>query len=142
MDVNKTKIALCPGSEEDRESGRTMSATTPSLSLSNFRPRFQNPAKTHHLSPLSWSVSRTKISPFHRQAPRFFLLHQEKTQLWRISATPEEIVSSDSSSEAIVSSVGDQDGAALVVQVLLITAFLALSLLTIGVSFIQKPNLI
>ncbi|KFK24591.1 hypothetical protein AALP_AAs67532U001600 [Arabis alpina] len=115
-----------------------MSATTtPSLSLANFRPRFQNPAKTHQLSPLSWSVSRRNISSFDRQAPRvLLLLHQEKTQIWRFSATPEEIVSSDSSSEAIVSTVGDQDGIALVIQVLLIAAFLALSVLTIGVVYI------
>ncbi|XP_010469983.1 PREDICTED: uncharacterized protein LOC104749963 [Camelina sativa] len=113
-----------------------MSATTtPSLSLSNFRPRFQNPVKTHRLSPLSWSVSRRKIL-----SSRNLRLQQEKkTQLWRVSATPEkisqEIVSSDSSSGAIVSS-GDQDGVALIIQVLLIVAFLALTVLTIGVVYI------
>ncbi|CAH2060173.1 unnamed protein product [Thlaspi arvense] len=119
-----------------------MSATTtPSLSLSNFRPVFQNPAKTHQLSPLSLSVSRRKfLSSDKQQAPKVLLLHQEKTQLWRSSATPEEIsqeiVSSDSSSsEAIVSS-GGQDGVALIIQVLLIVAFLALSVLTIGVVYI------
>ncbi|CAA7017561.1 unnamed protein product [Microthlaspi erraticum] len=120
-----------------------MSATTtPSLSLSNFRPRFRNPTKTHHLSPLSWSVSRRKILSFDRQqAPRILLLHQEKKQLWSLSATPDEIsqaiVSSDtsSSSEAIVST-GGQDGVALIIQVLLIIAFLALSVLTIGVVYI------
>ncbi|EOA28008.1 hypothetical protein CARUB_v10024185mg [Capsella rubella] len=110
--------------------------TTPSLALSNFRPRFQNPVKTHHLNPLSWSVSRRKILP-----SKVLRLHQEKkTQLWRVSATPEEIskeiVSSDSSSsEAIVSS-GDPDGVALIIQVLLFVAFLVLTVLTIGVVYI------
>ncbi|KAG7572950.1 hypothetical protein ISN44_As09g012890 [Arabidopsis suecica] len=112
-----------------------MSATTtPSLSLSNFRPRFLNPFKTHHISPLSWSVSRRKIL-----SSRVLRVHKEKTQLWRVSATPEEIsqeiVSSDSSSEAIVSS-GGQDGVALIIQVLLFVAFLALTVLTIGVVYI------
>ncbi|XP_010414413.1 PREDICTED: uncharacterized protein LOC104700584 [Camelina sativa] len=112
-----------------------MSATTPSLSFSNFRPRFQNPVKTLHLSPLSWSVSRRKIL-----SSRNLRLQQEKkTQLWSLSATPEkisqEIVSSDSSSGAIVPS-GDQDGVALIIQVLLIVAFLALTVLTIGVVYI------
>lgn len=126
------------GSEEDK-SGRTMSATTtPSLSLSNFRPRFQNPAKTHQLHPLSWPVSTRKISSFDREAPRVLHLHQEKTKLWRFSATPEEIVSSDS--EAIVSSGSDQDGVALVIQVLLVVAFLALTVLTIGVSFYPQTQ--
>ncbi|KAJ0259006.1 Transmembrane protein [Hirschfeldia incana] len=119
-----------------------MSATTtPYLSLPSFRPRFQNPAKTHQLSPLSWSVPRRKILSFDRQqAPTALLLHQDKNQSWRLSATPEEIsqeiVSSDtSSSEAIVSG-GGQDGVALIIQVLLIVAFLALSVLTIGVVYI------
>ncbi|XP_010510522.1 PREDICTED: uncharacterized protein LOC104786772 [Camelina sativa] len=113
-----------------------MSATTtPFLSLSDFRPRFQNPVKTPHLSPLSCSVSRRKIL-----SSRNLRLQQEKkAQLWRVSATPEkisqEIVSSDSSSGAIVSS-GDQDGVALIIQVLLIVAFLALTVLTIGVVYI------
>ncbi|EFH55464.1 hypothetical protein ARALYDRAFT_901879 [Arabidopsis lyrata subsp. lyrata] len=112
-----------------------MSATTtPSLSLSNFTPRFQHPVKTHHISPLSWSVSRRKIL-----SSRVLRVHKEKTQLWRVSATPEEIsqeiVSSDSSSEAIVSS-GGQDGVALIIQVLLFVAFLALTVLTIGVVYI------
>nr|ABW81129.1 unknown [Boechera divaricarpa] len=112
-----------------------MSATTtPSLSLSNFRPRFQNPVKTHHISPFSWSGSRRKIL-----YSRVLRRHQEKTQLWRVSATPEEIsqeiISSDSSSEAIVSS-GGQDGVALFIQVLLFVAFLALTVLTIGVVYI------
>lgn len=128
------------------ESGGTMSATTtPSLSLSNFRPRFRNPTKTNHLSPLSWSASRRKILSFDRQqAPRILLLHQEKTQLWSLSATPEEIsqeiVSSDTSSSEAIVSTGGQDGVALIIQVLLIVAFLALSVLTIGVSFIYKPK--
>lgn len=106
-----------------------MSATTtPYLSLPSFRPRLQNPAKTtHQLSPpLSWSVSKRKK-----------ILSSSDRQLWRLcAATPEEIVSSDtsSSSEAIVSG-GGQDGVALIIQVLLIVAFLALSVLTIGVSF-------
>uniref|UniRef100_A0A1J3EHU4 Transmembrane protein n=2 Tax=Noccaea caerulescens TaxID=107243 RepID=A0A1J3EHU4_NOCCA len=119
-----------------------MSATTtPSLSLSNFRPRFQNPTKTNHLSPLSWSASRRKILSFDRQqAPRILLLHQEKTQLWSLSATPEEIsqeiVSSDTSSSEAIVSTGGQDGVALIIQVLLIVAFLALSVLTIGVVYI------
>ncbi|CAH8334067.1 unnamed protein product [Eruca vesicaria subsp. sativa] len=115
-----------------------MSATTtPYLSLPSFRPRFQNRANTHQLSPLSWSVSRRKIlSPVRQQAPTA-LLHQEINQLWRLSATPEEIVSSDTSpSEAIVSGGGSQDGVALIIQVLLIVAFLALSVLTIGVVYI------
>ncbi|KAJ4871581.1 Uncharacterized protein Rs2_46773 [Raphanus sativus] len=64
-----------------------------------------------------------------------------KKQSWRLSATPEEIsqqiVSSDTSStEAIVSGGGSQDGVALIIQVLLIVAFLALSVLTIGVVYI------
>lgn len=131
------------------ESGGTMSATTtPSLSLSNFRPKFRNPTKTNHLSSLSWSVTRRKILSFDRQlAPKILLLHQGKTQLWSLSATPEEIsqeiissdTSSSSSSEAIVST-GGQDGVALIIQVLLIVAFLALTVLTIGVSFIYKPK--
>ncbi|CAF1921922.1 hypothetical protein Bca4012_053214 [Brassica carinata] len=107
-----------------------MSATTtPYLSLPSFRPRLQNPAKTtHQLSPpLSWSVSKRKK-----------ILSSSDRQLWRLcAATPEEIVSSDtsSSSEAIVSG-GGQDGVALIIQVLLIVAFLALSVLTIGVVYI------
>lgn len=122
--------------------GKMSATTTPSLSLSNFRPRFQTPVKGHHISPLSWSVSRRKILSF-----RVLRLHQEKTQLWRVSATPEEIsqeiVSSDSSSSsgAVVSS-GGQDGVALIIQVLLFVAFLALTVLTIGVSVIHKTNLI
>ncbi|KAL1196663.1 hypothetical protein V5N11_025391 [Cardamine amara subsp. amara] len=120
-----------------------MSSTiTPSLPVSNFRPRFQNPSKTHHLSPLSWSVSRRKILSSNIQAPRVLLLHQDKTKLWRVSATPEEISqemvssnSSSSSSEAIVSS-GDQDSIALIIQVLLFVAFAALTVLTIGVVYI------
>lgn len=112
--------------------GKMSATTTPSLSLSNFTPRFQHPVKTHHISPLSWSVSRRKIL-----SSRVLRVHKEKTQLWRVSATPEEIsqeiVSSDSSSEAIVSS-GGQDGVALIIQVLLFVAFLALTVLTIGVS--------
>ncbi|KAG2331953.1 hypothetical protein Bca52824_003133 [Brassica carinata] len=77
-----------------------------------------------------------------QQAPTALrLLHQEKNQSWRLSATPEEIsqeiVASDtSSSEAIVSGGGGQDGVALIIQVLLIVAFLALSVLTIGVVYI------
>ncbi|CAN7125933.1 uncharacterized protein LOC103855266 [Brassica rapa] len=110
-----------------------MSATTtPYLSLPSFRPRLQNPAKTtHQLSPpLSWSVSKRKK-----------ILSSSDRQLWRLcAATPEEIVSSDtsSSSEAIVSGGGGggQDGVALIIQVLLIAAFLALSVLTIGVVYI------
>ncbi|KAF8048171.1 hypothetical protein N665_2630s0002 [Sinapis alba] len=120
-----------------------MSATTtPYLSLPSFIPRFQNPAKTHQLTPFSCSVSRIRIlSSDRQQAPTALLLHQEKKQSWRLSATPEEIsqeiVASDtSSSEAIVSGGGSQDGVALIIQVLLIVAFLALSVLTIGVVYI------
>ncbi|CAN8285475.1 unnamed protein product [Cochlearia groenlandica] len=113
--------------------------TTQSLSLSIFRPRFQNPTKTHNLSPISCSVSRTKILSFHLQTPpNSLLLHQDRTQLWSVSATttPMDIVSSSSSSQEAIVTVTDQDGVALVIQVLLIVAFLALSVLTIGVVYI------
>ncbi|KAB2021021.1 hypothetical protein ERO13_D07G104200v2 [Gossypium hirsutum] len=71
--------------------------------------------------------------------------HQKKkgSKLWITLATPEEVLPSDSTpldnSQQIVSSTGDE-GVATVIQALLFVAFVALSILTIGVIYIAVQD--
>ncbi|MBA0790498.1 hypothetical protein Gohar_015143 [Gossypium harknessii] len=94
------------------------------------------------LFPSSLSLS-TKPILFHPNS------HQKKkgSKLWITLATPEEVLPSDSTpldnSQQIVSSTGDE-GVATVIQALLFVAFVALSILTIGVILLIlffPPNL-
>ncbi|MFQ6619614.1 hypothetical protein Gotur_000313 [Gossypium turneri] len=90
------------------------------------------------LFPSSLSLS-TKPILFHPNS------HQKKkgSKLWITLATPEEVLPSDSTpldnSQQIVSSTGDE-GVATVIQALLFVAFVALSILTIGVIYIAVQD--
>ncbi|TYJ26309.1 hypothetical protein E1A91_A07G111100v1 [Gossypium mustelinum] len=89
------------------------------------------------LFPSSLSLS-TKPTLFHTNS------HQKKGgKLWITLATPEEVLPSDSTpldnSQQIVSSTGDE-GVATVIQALLFVAFVALSILTIGVIYIAVQD--
>ncbi|KAB2073797.1 hypothetical protein F383_23137 [Gossypium arboreum] len=89
------------------------------------------------LFPSSLSLS-TKPTLFHTNS------HQKKgRKLWITLATPEEVLPSDSTpldnSQQIVSSTGDE-GVATVIQALLFVAFVALSILTIGVIYIAVQD--
>ena len=63
-------------------------------------------------------------------------IHQRSAQIWKIKATPEEVLPSDTtpleSTQQIVSTSND-DGVGTIISVLLFVAFAALSILTIGV---------
>ncbi|CAK7331470.1 unnamed protein product [Dovyalis caffra] len=66
-------------------------------------------------------------------------IHRRSTQIWRIYATPEQVLPSDTtpleSSQQIVSTTND-DGVGAIISVLLFVAFAALSILTIGVIYL------
>ncbi|GKV32917.1 hypothetical protein SLEP1_g41481 [Rubroshorea leprosula] len=98
--------------------------------------------KSHHSLPFAFSPSlpaaksSRKSNHFHTPSRR----DQEKSvQLWRIHATSGEVIPVDSTplenSEEIVSASGD-DGVATIISALLFLAFVALSILTIGVIYL------
>ncbi|XP_022732446.1 uncharacterized protein LOC111286637 [Durio zibethinus] len=110
----------------------------PSPSFSKSRSHFSQNSHNSSLAfgSLSLSTSRKAI---HFRLP-FELNHQNKSnKLWITFATPEEVLPSDSTpldnSEQIVSTTGDE-GVAIIIQVLLFVAFVALIILTIGVIYI------
>ncbi|XP_038992802.1 uncharacterized protein LOC120116359 [Hibiscus syriacus] len=92
----------------------------PSLSKSKFQFS-QNPS--------SLSLS-TKPIPFHSTNNR---KKKNSSKLWITLATPQEVLPSDSTPlEQTVSTTGDE-GVANVIQALLFVAFVALTILTVGV---------
>ena len=107
------------------------------------KPRSHFSQSTHNssllYSSLSLSTASRKAIHFHNP---FEINHQKKSnKLWITFATAEEFLPSDSipldNSQRIVSSTGDE-GVATIIQALLFVAFLALTILTIGVSLLLK----
>ncbi|GAV78294.1 hypothetical protein CFOL_v3_21762 [Cephalotus follicularis] len=125
-----------------------MATTSIYLSLSpfvsKFRPQHHNSLSTHIspcqlTSPLSFSTLKRNIyfhHPIHRNP-------HKSNQIWTTSATNEDVLPSDSTSleltQQIVTSTGD-DGTSRIISVLLFMAFLALSILTIGVIYIAVAD--
>ncbi|XVE59294.1 hypothetical protein DITRI_Ditri05aG0034500 [Diplodiscus trichospermus] len=125
-------------------------ATTIPISLPSLppfpsisKPRSHFSLSAHHsfllfTSPLSLSTTTSrKPIPFHNPSQ---VNNQKKSdKLWITFATPEEVLPSDStplgSSQQIVSSTGDE-GVATIIQALLFVAFVALTILSIGVVYI------
>ncbi|KAF9665551.1 hypothetical protein SADUNF_Sadunf16G0134700 [Salix dunnii] len=66
-------------------------------------------------------------------------IHQRSAQIWKTNATPEEVLPTDTtpleSTQQIVSTSND-DGVGSIVSVLLFVAFVALSILTIGIIYL------
>ncbi|GLT77337.1 hypothetical protein SLA2020_489350 [Shorea laevis] len=103
---------------------------------SSFKP------KSHHSLPFAFSLSLSaakssrKSNHFHNPSRRN---QEKKSELWRIHATSGEVVPPDSTlledSGEIVSASGD-DGVATIISGLLFLAFVALSILTIGVIYL------
>ncbi|XVF20012.1 hypothetical protein REPUB_Repub11eG0161300 [Reevesia pubescens] len=105
---------------------------------SSSKPRSQFSLKTHN----SFTSSPLSLSTTSRKAIHF--QHQKKgNKLWITFATPQEVLPSDStpldSSQQIVSSTGDE-GVATIIQALLFAAFVALTILTIGVIYVAVQD--
>ncbi|KAE8691079.1 pumilio-like protein 1-like [Hibiscus syriacus] len=97
--------------------------------LSKSKSHFsQNPSLL--FTPLSLSP---KPIPFHNPNNR----KNKGSKFWITLATPEEVLPSDS--RQIVSTTGDE-GVATVIQALLFVAFVALTILTIGVIYIAVQD--
>ncbi|OMO62000.1 hypothetical protein CCACVL1_23078 [Corchorus capsularis] len=123
-------------------------ATTTSMSLPSLpplpsivKPRSYN-SSLLFTSPLSLSSSTflsTKPKPIHFHNPAETNRQKKSNKIWLTFATAEEVLPSDSipldTSEQIISSSGDE-GVATIIQVLLFVAFVALTILTLGVIYI------
>lgn len=119
--------------------------TTTSLSLSpSLRPflsifnRKPYCSLTNHSSSLPLTSPTTTIlskrpSLFHNNPP--YRITQKSTQIWRISALSEgEVPPPLENSQEIVST--SDDGVSTIISALLFTAFIGLSILTIGIIYI------
>ncbi|KAH8520332.1 hypothetical protein Peur_039183 [Populus x canadensis] len=66
-------------------------------------------------------------------------IHRRSTQIWKIKATPEEVLPSDTtpleSTQQMLSTTND-DGVGNIISALLFVAFAALSILTIGIIYL------
>ncbi|XP_021894570.1 uncharacterized protein LOC110812180 [Carica papaya] len=124
-----------------------MATPSPSLSLLTFfpskiyRPKPYVPLYIHNSSsppnsPISFLPSPIQKKPFNFRTQQTLRV----SHFWRISAAAEDVLPPEStatleSSQEIVSTTGD-DGVSAVISVLLFAAFVALSILTIGVIYI------
>ncbi|OMO91181.1 hypothetical protein COLO4_18565 [Corchorus olitorius] len=121
-------------------------ATTTTMSLPSLppipsivKPRSYN-SRLLFTSPLP-SLSTTFLStkPIHFHNPAETNRQKKSDKIWLTFATAEEILPSDSipldTSEQIISTTGDE-GVATIIQVLLFVAFVALTILTLGVIYI------
>ncbi|XVF05476.1 hypothetical protein REPUB_Repub05bG0175400 [Reevesia pubescens] len=120
----------------------------PLPSTSKPRSHFSRNTHTHNSylvfsSPLSLSTTSRRaihfINPFEINPQK----KGHSNKLWITFATPEEVLQSDSTpldnSQQIVSSTGDE-GVATIIQSLLFIAFIALTILTIGVIYIAVQD--
>ncbi|XP_007016353.2 PREDICTED: uncharacterized protein LOC18590648 [Theobroma cacao] len=119
-----------------------MSLPRPPPFTSIFKPRSHHSSRllASHLTLSTTFSSRYAI---HFQDP-VGRNHQKKSNtLWITFATPEEVLPSDATpldnSQQIVSTTGDE-GVATVIQALLFVAFVALTILTIGVIYIAVQD--
>lgn len=112
----------------------SLSLSSPHVILSSFKPKTCHFLDTHNLFLPNTHLSGKALyfyNPSHKIIPR------KRTKIWRNNATTSgEVLSSESNplenSQQIVSPTGD-DGSSAIISVLFFAAFLALSILTIGV---------
>ncbi|XVF68827.1 hypothetical protein PTKIN_Ptkin11bG0032300 [Pterospermum kingtungense] len=115
---------------------------------STSKPRSHFSQNTTHNSSLIFthlSLSTTPTQTIHFSRP-IERNHQRKSLSWQAFATPEEVLPPPDStpldnSQEIVSSTGDE-GVATIIQALLLVAFIALTILTIGAIYIGVQDFV
>ncbi|XWS53097.1 hypothetical protein CRYUN_Cryun11dG0128500 [Craigia yunnanensis] len=121
----------------------SLTSLPPFPSISKPRSHFSQNTHNSSLvftSPLSLSTTPRQNIHFHNPIGRN---HQKNNLYWKTFATPEEVLPSDSTpldnSQQIVPSTGDE-GVATIIQALLLVAFVALTILTIGFIYIAVQD--
>ncbi|KAF2311880.1 hypothetical protein GH714_027110 [Hevea brasiliensis] len=114
----------------------SLTASTSSPLVTTAKYPYPSFITAHNLA-LPFTSLSTTLKP--KLAIHFHKIHQRKTHVWRIYATPEEALPSDTttpleSTQQMVSSIDDGTGS--IIAALLFIAFVILSILTIGVIYL------